>query len=190
MSDKSDYILEKRIFPLLRGAGGTVLATLRRCARLHLTTITLAYAALTGVDAFAGESYPRVWLNPGFYSYHFDQDADLRENNIGFGAEVELRRNHVLTAGTFLNSDDDRSRYAGYEWRPLHWQPAKLHLSAGLIVAALDGYPREKNGGWFLAVVPVVSVEWKRLGVNLTVVPEIEDRLHGAVAIQFKFRVW
>ena len=167
-----------------------MLATLRCCARRHLTTITLAFVALTGADAFAEESYPRVWLNPGFYSYHFDQDADLRENNVGFGAQVELKRNHVLTAGTFLNSDDERSRYAGYEWRPLHWQPAKLHLSAGLIIAALDGYPRAENGGWFAAVLPVVSVEWKRLGVNLTVVPETEDRLYGAIAIQFKFRVW
>ena len=167
-----------------------MLAILRRCARLHLTTITLATVALTGVDAFAGESYPRVWLNPGFYSYHFDQDVDLRENNVGFGAEVELRRNHVLTAGTFLNSDDDRSRYAGYEWRPLHWQPAKLDLSAGLIVAALDGYPGMKNGGWFVSILPVVSVQWKRIGFNFTAVPTIKDRLYGAVVIQFKLRIW
>ena len=125
-----------------------------------------------------------------FLFYHFDQDADLRENNVGFGAEVELRRNHLLTAGTFLNSDDDRSRYAGYEWRPLHWQPAKLDLSAGLIVAALDGYPRVRNGGWFVAVLPVVSVQWKRIGFNLTAVPTIKDRFYGAVAIQFKLRIW
>lgn len=167
-----------------------MLEILRRCARLQLTTITLATVALTGVDAFAGESYPRVWLNPGFYSVHFDQDADLRENNIGFGVEVELRRNHLLTAGTFLNSDDDRSRYAGYEWRPLHWQPVKLDLSAGLIVAALDGYPRVRNGDWYVAVLPVVSVQWKRIGFNLTAVPTIKDRLYGAVAIQFKLRIW
>jgi hypothetical protein len=167
-----------------------VVAILRRLARLHLGTIALAYVALTGVDAHAEVSYPRVWLNPGFYSYHFDQDVDLRENNIGFGAEVELRRNHVLTAGTFLNSDDDRSRYVGYQWRPLHWQPAKTDVSAGLIVAVLDGYPRVRDGDWYLAVLPVLSVQWKRVGINLTAVPTIEDRLYGAVAIQFKFRIW
>jgi len=156
----------------------------------YLRTIALVGVALIASEARAEESYPRVWLNPGFYSFHFDQDADLRENNIGFGAEIELRRNHVLIGGTFINSDDERSYYGGYEWRPLHWQPAKTDVSAGLILAALDGYPGMRNGGWFVTVLPMVSVQWKRLGVNLTIVPEIENRLYGAVAVQFKFRVW
>ncbi len=159
-------------------------------ARLHLKSIVSACIALTVADAFAEESYPTVWLNPGFFSYHFDQDVDLRENNIGFGAEMELCRKHVFTAGTFLNSDDERTRYAGYEWRPLHWQPAKIDVSGGLILVALDGYPRVREGGWFVAVLPMVSVQWKRVGFNLTALPTIKDRLYGAVAIQFKFRVW
>ena len=27
-----------------------------------------------------------VWLNPGFYSYHFESDLNLNNNNLGFGA--------------------------------------------------------------------------------------------------------
>ncbi len=146
--------------------------------------------ALTGVDAFAEESYPKVWLNPGFYSIHFDRDEDLRENNIGFGAEFELSRNHALIVGTFLNSDDARTRYGAYEWRPLHWHPAETDVSAGLIVAALDGYPRVRDGDWFVAVLPMVSVQGKRFGVNAMVVPTIKDRLYGAVALQLKIRIW
>lgn len=176
--------------PVLQDAIRPVPAIVFRLAARHMRTTVLACAVLTSVDVFAQESYPTVWLNPGFYSYHFDQDADLRENNIGFGAEIELKRNHVLTLGTFKNSDDERSSYGGYEWRPLHWQPAKTDVSAGLIFAALDGYPRVHDGDWFVAVLPMVSVQWKRLGFNLTVVPEIEDRLYGAIAIQIKLRVW
>jgi len=161
----------------------------------HLKTIVLVCSTLAGANAFSEESYPEktyptVWLNPGFYSYHFDQEADLRENNIGFGAEMELSRNHVLTAGTFLNSDDDRTRYGGYEWRPLHWHPAKTDVSAGLIIAVLDGYPRVREGDWFVTVLPIVSLQWKRIGFNLTAVPTIKDKLYGAVAIQFKLRIW
>lgn len=159
-------------------------------ARSRLRKILIAFVVLVATNASADENYPTVWLNPGFYSYHFEQDVDLRENNIGFGAEIELSRNHVLTAGTFLNSDDERTRYGGYEWRPLHWQPAKTDVSFGLVIAALDGYPGVRDGDWFAAVLPIVSVQWKRLGFNLVAVPTIEDRLHGSVAIQVKLRVW
>ncbi len=82
-----------------------MLQIVRRMARLRLRMILVVFVAITGANAFADDSipddsssddfYPNVWLNPGFYSYHFDQDVDLRENNIGFGAEVELKRNHV-----------------------------------------------------------------------------------------------
>ncbi len=47
-----------------------------------------------------------------------------------------------------------------------------------------------RNGGWFVAPVPVLAIEGKRLGVNLSVIPNYKDRLHGAFAMQVKLRVW
>jgi len=145
-----------------------------------------------GVHAQSGQAgtSPQVWLNAGAYSHHFNRDKNFRENNTGFGAEVWFRDDHALMAGTFMNSDDERSRYAAYQWRPLHWQPAGIRIGAGITLGAFDGYPRYRNGGWFPAALPVVSVEYKRVGVNLLFVPTIPDRLDGAISIQLKLRVW
>ncbi|MGH8641361.1 MAG: hypothetical protein ACRET6_06605 [Burkholderiales bacterium] len=145
-------------------------------------TLCCAHAAEPGFS-------PQVWLNPGFYSYHFDRDADLRENNTGLGVEVLLAPDHGLMAGTFMNSNDARSYYAGYQWRPLHWQPPHVHISAGIAISAIDGYPY-RDGGWFLSLLPLLIIESRWVGVNFSVVPTIKDRLNGAIAVQIKLRVW
>ena len=46
------------------------------------------------------------------------------------------------------------------------------------------------DGGWFVAPLPVVAVEGKRLGANFSLIPKYGDRLHAALAIQIKLRVW
>lgn len=143
-----------------------------------------------GAPAAEPEFQTQVWLNPGFYSYHFDRDKNLRENNTGLGVEVLLAPDHGLMAGTFMNSRDERSYYAGYQWRPLHWRPAHVLVSAGVAVAAIDGYPTYKDGGWFLSLLPVLSIEGRRLGINLSIIPTIKDRIDGAIAVQVKLRVW
>ena len=95
-------------------------------ARNCLIALVLLFAAMHPAGAQADEStqksWPQVWLNPGIYSHHFDSDKGLRNNNIGFGAEVMLSDNHVLMAGSFVNSNRARTRFAGYQWRPLHWK--------------------------------------------------------------------
>jgi len=133
---------------------------------------------------------PQVWLNAGTYSYHFDRNKDLREDNIGFGAEVWLSDDHALMGGTFINSTRMRSHYGAYQWRPLHWQLAGVKVGAGITLGALEGYPRYRDGGWFLAALPAISVEYERVGVNLFVVPTISNRIDGALSVQFKLRVW
>lgn len=144
--------------------------------------------------AFAQSPAPdfstQVWLNPGIYSHHFKRDQNFREDNVGFGAEVAFAPEHRIMAGTFINSDRGRTRYAAYNWQPLQWKPGGVNVSAGVIAGAFDGYPFYKDGGWFLAAMPVLAIEGRYVGVNLSIVPEIPDRLSGAVAIQFKLRVW
>ena len=160
-----------------------------RPVRLAIIVI-IKYAALLAGYAAASEPKPEVWLSPGFFSYHFDRNLDLREDNWGVGAEVKLEPAHVLMAGKFINSENEHSHYLGYQWRPLHWQLGGTEIRVGMAIAALDGYPRVHDGGWFVAPLPILSVEGRRLGLNLSAVPTIEDRLHGAVILQFKLRVW
>jgi len=134
---------------------------------------------------------PQVWLNAGSHSRHFDRDRDFRENNVGFGAEIWFDPKHAAMAGTFINSDRTRSDYLAYQWRPLQWQPVVgLRLGAGITLGAFDGYPRYRNGSWFPAALPALSAEYRRVGVNLFVVPTIGDRLDGALVLQIKLRVW
>ena len=141
--------------------------------------------------ANAADSPTQVWVNPGIYSLHFDRGADYREDNVGLGAEVVFAGgNHAIFGGSFINSDRQRTRYGLYEWRPLHWEPASVKVSLGLAAGAFDGYPKYRDGGWFVAALPVLSVEGSRFGVNLAIIPDIPDRLNGALAIQFKLRVW
>jgi hypothetical protein len=137
----------------------------------------------------AGEDYPQVWLNPGFFSHHADRSKDYREDNIGIGAEVMLSPDHGFFGGNFINSQDFRSHYLMYQWRPLHWQPYGVNTSAGLIAGGVDGYPKYHDGGWYFGVLPTLFFDGKRFGLNFTVVPgrAAESRL---VAIQLKFRVW
>ena len=132
----------------------------------------------------------QVWLNPGVYSYHFDRSKDLREDNSGFGAEVLLADDHAVMAGTFINSNRTRSHYTAYQWRPLHWSPHGIAISAGLAVGAFDGYPNYRDGAWFAAVLPMLAVEGRYVGVNLFVVPTIANRLNGALSVQIKLRIW
>lgn len=161
-----------------------------RLRRLRLRVFVPLNMGLFAASALGADFSPQVWLNPGIYSRHFDRSRNLREDNVGVGVEVLLSRDHAVMAGRIVNSEREISEYGAYEWRPWHWQPVNLDVSAGVIIAAVDGYPRMRNGGWFLAALPVVAIEGEHLGANISIVPTIKDRLWGAVVIQVKLRVW
>ena len=107
---------------------------------------------------------------------HFDSSKGLWNNNIGLGAEAVLTSGHLLMAGSFINSNRQRSHYAGYPWRPLHWQLAGLNVGAGIAVSAFDGYPNYRNRGWFIAPLPMLSVEGKTFGANISLIPTVANR--------------
>jgi len=147
-------------------------------------------AGVSGAFAADAEHSRQVWLNPGFLSWHFERDLDLRGTNWGVGVEVVLTPDHAVMAGKFINSDGDRSHYAAYQWRPLHWQPWGIDISAGIALGAFDGYQNVNNGGWFVAPLPLLAVEGRYLGANFSIVPTIKDKVHGAIVLQIKLRVW
>ena len=72
----------------------------------------------------------------------------------------------------------------------MHWKINEVGIRAGIVAAALDGYPRYRNGDWFLAPIPAVAIEGERLVANVMVVPTIKNRVQGAIAVQIKVRVW
>ncbi len=126
-----------------------------------------------------------LWVNPGFYSYHFQRDKGFDDTNPGFGAEYRFSTVASVTAGRFHNSDRQMSNYAGVYYQPWSIGPVRL----GAVIGGFNGYPKMRDGGWFLAAIPVVSVEYQRVGVNFAIVPTYKERLHGALSVQLKFKL-
>jgi len=162
----------------------------RRALRLVLLICAAGFGSGVQAQDTPGTAMPQVWLNPGNFAYHFNRDKDLREDDTGLGAELVLADKHVLAAGSFINSNRRRSHYGAYYWRPLHWRPAGIQVHAGIAAGAFDGYPNYRNGAWFPAVLPMLAIEGERVGANIFFVPTIKNRLDGAIAVQFKLRVW
>ncbi|MES2741453.1 MAG: hypothetical protein V4754_10940 [Pseudomonadota bacterium] len=126
-----------------------------------------------------------TWLNAGFYSYHFQRDKGLNDRNPGLGLEYRYSSVASLTGGRFYNSDRAYSNYAGLYYQPVALGPLRL----GAVVGGFSGYPKMRDGGWFLAVVPMISYEYQRVGLNLAVVPTYKDRLYGAFTFQLKLKL-
>lgn len=134
------------------------------------------------------ESKPvdEVWLNPGFYSYHFQKDKGLNSNNLGFGAEYRYSNIGAITAGRFHNSDSQISSYLA-----LYWQPLELGgIRFGALLGVINGYPQARNGDWFPMILPGASYEYKNLGIGLTIVPAYKDYVQGSLSLQFKLKVY
>ncbi len=137
-------------------------------------------------ETFSNLSHPQaIWINAGFYTSHFDHDKGLRNANPGLGIEWTLNDTYALTAGEFKNSDNQRSNYLGMYVMPWKWESFKL----GAVVGAFDGYPRANQGGWFPALVPMVSFESQRWGLNTAVIPTLKDKLYGGISFQLKYKL-
>jgi hypothetical protein len=155
---------------------------------IGLALIPALSAAETKGFVSIAESKPvsELWLNPGFYSYHFQKDKGLNNNNFGLGGEYRYSTVSSVTLGIFDNSDRQTSHYIGWYWQPLESGPVRF----GAVVGAVDGYPHMLNGGWFVAVIPTASIQYKSIGANVMFVPSYKDRLYGAISLQLKFRVF
>jgi len=127
-----------------------------------------------------------LWIDTGFYTAHFDGDKDLNGNNKGLAAEYRFNGTMSATAGRFYNSDRAWSNYAGVIWQPVALGPVRV----GLAIAAFDGYPKTRNGGWFPGAIPTLTYEYKRVGLNLGIIPDYKDRLYGGISVQLKFKIF
>ena len=125
-----------------------------------------------------------VWISPGFYSYHFKRSDGLRDSNPGLGLALKYSEASSVVFGRFRNSDNDMSNYLGFLYQPYSIGPVRL----GAALAAFDGYPEMRNGKAFLSVIPTLGIHGERVALNVGVIPEIKDRVHGAVSFQLLVR--
>ena len=137
------------------------------------------------VATMASAAWADVWINPGFYSYHFDKSKNLNNNNQGFGVEASISKTYSITAGVFENSDRETSHYIGAYVMPFQMGA----LKAGAAIGAFDGYPKMRDGGWFPAILPIMAIEGRRVGLNISYTPKIGDKLNSALSFQVKFNI-
>jgi hypothetical protein len=127
-----------------------------------------------------------VWLNAGAYSYHFQRDKGFNSRNYGLGAEYRFSTVSSIMAGAFHNSDWYTSHYLVWHWRPIGMGPVRL----GALAGAMDGYPHMLDGGWFFAAIPTIDIDYNNVGATLLLIPSYQNRLHGAISLQLRLRVF
>lgn len=127
-----------------------------------------------------------LWLNAGFYTYHFQSNLQLNDNNLGFGGEYRYSTTSSVVMGEYHNSDWGTSDYAGWYWRPIAIGSIGLGAEMGII----DGYPKFSNGGWFPVLIPVASYEYKNVGANIIVIPNYKEQMHGGISLQLKYKLF
>ncbi len=157
---------------------------------LAVTFCTLSAPAKAQTSDFFSiakhEAQSELWLNPGMFSYHFDRERSFNSRNIGFGAEYRFSSVASFTAGTYNNSYHESSNYIGAYWQPILLGPFKF----GAVAGGFNGYSKTNDGGWFPAIVPALTYEGDRFGVNLLMVPSIPDKVAGSLSVQFKLKVF
>jgi len=153
---------------------------------LAIISLPTSAGTLPPFELVEAKPADQLWLNAGFLSYHFQTDKGLNNTNLGLGGEYRYSTVYSVTAGQFNNSDSQTSHYASFYWQPLAWGRLRL----GAVIGGFDGYPKMQNGGWFVAAIPVASLEYGSIGANLAVVPAYKDRLYGAFSLQLKIQLY
>jgi hypothetical protein len=151
-----------------------------------LGTNSMAVADDDLIQIIQLESKRQVWVNPGMVSYHFQTNQNLNGGNWGAGLEYRFNTVASLTAGRFYNSDRAHSNYAGMYYQPIAIGPIKI----GAVIGGFNGYSSTNNGGWFPALLPALTWEGDRVGANVFLIPTVGDRVHGAISLQLKLKVW
>jgi hypothetical protein len=170
----------------------TITALLTPLTLLTLLTLLILCSKATAspsndfVQIVDPQAKSQLWINPGMVSYHFQQDKNFNNGNWGAGLEYRFNTVASLTVGRFYNSDRAYSNYAGVYYQPLAIGPIKV----GAVFGAFHGYPTTNNGGWFAAALPALTWEGDTVGANVFVIPTIVDRVHGAISLQLKLKVF
>lgn len=146
----------------------------------HARLVRMLHAA--GI-AYAPFSAPQLWITPGSVSHHFSRRG-YNERNWGLGVEYRFNAQVAAIAGQYRNSVRETSHYLAVAAQPYVIGPVRL----GVIVGIVNGYPEMRNGRFAPLILPVASIEGDRIGANITYVPSITGKVHGAVALQIKFR--
>jgi hypothetical protein len=159
----------------------------KRFTALNLLLGTLltnsAWAQLAPQNSLGSKPQNRWWITPGAVSYHFENQDEFNQTHPGLGVEYLFAPEWAAVGGTYKNSNNLWSKYAGVNWTPqaLRFGPFKL----GATAQVADNYKAARNGKPFAFAAPLIAVEGERFGANIYIIPTIRN-VTGAVALQLK----
>ena len=160
--------------------------------------VSLAAGAASAADVTTSEPsdigakpmVASVWVTSGFWSHHLKNRDIYNQKNTGFGFEVAFNENWSLAVGRYRNSVREQSTYAQAVWTPDATQVrlGDVRLAAGVAFGVVNGYPDMHDGKVSPALLPIASLEYGRVGINLTYIPTIAGKVDGALAVQLKVK--
>lgn len=133
-----------------------------------------------------------LWVTSGFLSHHTGHSTryHYNEHNDGLGLEWRYSADWQFNAGHYRNSVRHGSTYLQAAWMPVE-RPLgdDLRLRAGASIGIINGYPKVNHRRFFATLVPALSIETHRLGLNVVYIPSVGKKVDGAFALQLKVRV-
>jgi len=129
------------------------------------------------------------WLVGTTVSYHSERSnhtaggRGYNEHNFGVGVEYQYKKHWRLVAGEYENSYYKNAVYAGAAYTPWHYKP--WNMGFGVSLLAVTGYRHA------VAVIPmpVISVEGKRFGINIGIVPTLSKDVFEVIGLQVKVKL-
>ncbi len=136
---------------------------------MALLIIFLCKPALAAEDS--------LWVTSGLRSWHTNEGYwHYRQNNDGIGLSYEMPHEINIVAGTYMNSDNNRTNYLGAIYQPVDF--FGVHL--GVLGGFFSGYTSARLT---TPLIPMASYEYRRVGINLFWVPSI------VMALQLKVKL-
>lgn len=141
----------------------------------------IAFVILVIVAIGLWPAKAETWIVATLAGYHYsaEPNKDYNEQNFGLGLEHSLTQRVRFAGGFYRNSNRIDSTYIFVAWLPVERGAVKLGVAAGIV----SGYEREP----LKVAFPVLAVEGKSLGANITLVPRTNSNA-GAVGLQLKWR--
>jgi hypothetical protein len=155
---------------------------------IRVLQLALAIALFVALPALshAQDAEPEIqakdrWLVLGGLSRHTCRDCGFRERNPGLALQLPTAwEDWRATFGTYVNSNDRQSYYAGAQWLPLR----STYVKAGAQLALISGYKEVKV---VPALIPMIALEYKSVGTDIFLVPQIPG-VSSAIFLTFKFK--
>lgn len=133
-----------------------------------------------------------LYIQLGGWSHHFDRNKKHNERHDLMGLEVELTEVDSVVFGvaasTFKNSQAVTSNYFAGVAKACKEYSRNARGCAGITGGFINGYKSENQGGYFPAIVPYASIEYRRAGIDLTCLPKLYNR-SSFCAVQGKIRI-